>query len=84
MIRDNIHDSRRGQIKCKILTGTYILQANRATSNQYTVIPTCKLCCRDPDIRQHFVWECTFVKTERSVYIEKLSKSPILSDQYIL
>ena len=60
-VRDNIHDSRRGQIKCKILTGTYILQANRATSNHYTVIPTCKLCCNDPEIRQHFVWECTFV-----------------------
>ena len=27
-VRDNIHDSRRAQIKCKILTGTYILQAN--------------------------------------------------------
>ena len=23
-VRDNMHDSRRAQIKCKILTGTYI------------------------------------------------------------
>ena len=30
-VRDNIHDSRRAQIKCKILMITYILQANRAT-----------------------------------------------------
>ena len=40
----NIHDSRRAQIKCKLLTGTYILQVNRAAFNQYAVNPTCKLC----------------------------------------
>ena len=82
-IRDNIHDSRRAQIKCKILTSTYILQANRATFNQYSVNPTCKLCCRDPETRQHFVGECTFFEREKSVYIEKLSTSPILADGHI-
>ena len=50
-VRDNIHDSRWAQIKCKILTGTYILQANRVTFNQYSVNPTCKLCCRDPETK---------------------------------
>ena len=60
-VRDNIHDSRRAQIKCKILTGTYILQVNRAAFNQYTVDSTWKLCCRDPETplhvtRQHFVF----------------------------
>ena len=82
-VRDNIHDSRRAQIKCKILTGTYILQANRATFNQYSINQTCKLCCRDPKTRQHFVGECAFFETERSVYIEKLSTGPILSDDHI-
>ena len=38
-IRDNLHDSRRAQIKCKILTGTYILQANRATSKGRDPVP---------------------------------------------
>ena len=37
-------DSKRAQLKCKLLTGTYILQGNRAAFNQYTVNPTCKLC----------------------------------------
>ena len=82
-VRDNIHDSRRAQIKCKILMGTYILRANRATFNQYSVNSTCKLCCRDPETRQHFVGECAFFEAERSVYIEKLSTSPILSDDHI-
>ena len=30
-----IHDSRRAQLKSKLLTGTYILQGNRAAFNQY-------------------------------------------------
>ena len=64
-VRDNIHGSRRVQIKCKILRGTYILQTNKVTFNQYSVNPTCKLCCRDPETRQHFVGECAFFEAER-------------------
>ena len=64
-VRYTIHGGRRAQIKCKILTGTYILQANRATFNQYSVNPTYKLCCRDPETRQHFVGECAFFEAER-------------------
>ena len=82
-VRNNIHDSRRAQIKCKLLTGTYILQANRAAFNQYAINPTCKLCNTAPETRQHFVGECAFFKEERKLYIEKLKTSPILSDQYI-
>ena len=76
-VRNNIHDSRRAQIKCKLLTGTYILQANRAAFNQYAVNPTCKLCNTAPETRQHFVGECAFFKEERKLYIEKLETSPI-------
>ena len=51
--------------------------------NQYSVNPICKLYCRDPETRQHFVGECAFFEAERRVYIEKLSTSPILSDNHI-
>ena len=57
-VRDNIHDSKRAQIKCKLLTGTYILQANRAAFNQYAVNATCKLCQSAPETRQHFIGVC--------------------------
>ena len=29
-VRNSVDGSRRAQLKCKLLTGTYILQANRA------------------------------------------------------
>ena len=43
-VRNCLTDSKRAQLKCKLLAGTYILQGNRAAFNQYTVDPTCKLC----------------------------------------
>ena len=68
-VRNSIHDTRRAQLKCRLLTGTYILRGNRAVFNQYQVDPTCRLCLADPETRQHFVSECTFLNSERSVYI---------------
>ena len=79
-VRNSIHDSRGAQLKCRLLTGTYILQGNRAVFNQYQVDQTCRLCLADPETRQHFVSECTFLNSERSVYIEKISENPALRD----
>lgn len=42
-VRNTISDNKRAQLKCKVLTGTYILQGYRAAFNQYTVDATCKL-----------------------------------------
>ena len=77
-VRNSIYDSRRAQLKCRLLTGTYILQGNRAAFNQYQVNPTCRLCSVAPENRQHFISECLFLNPERSDYIEKLLKNPAL------
>ena len=77
-VRSSIHDSRGTQLKCRLLTGTYILQGNRAAFNQYQVDPTCRLCSLSPETRQHFVSECFFLSPERSAFIEKLLKNPAL------
>ena len=65
-------------MKCKLLTGTYILQGNMAAFNQYTVDPSCKLCLAAPETRQHFIAECSAYEQERGVYAEKLRKNPVL------
>ena len=39
-VRNNLTDSRKAQLKCKLLTGSYILQGNMAVFNQYQVDPT--------------------------------------------
>ena len=83
-VRNSIHDSRRAQLKSKLLTGTYILQGNRAAFNQYQVNSTCNLCTAAPETRQHFISECTFLRPERSTYTEKLLKNPALNDTHLL
>ena len=81
-VRNSIYDSRRAQLKSKLLTGTYILQGNRAVFNQFQVNPTCRLCKADPETRQHFISECSFLN-ERAAYSEKLLKNPVLQSAYI-
>lgn len=77
-VRNSLVDNRRAQIKCKLLTGSYILQGNRAAFNQYTVDATCKLCQAAPETRQHFIAECSAYTLERDAYAGKLKGSQII------
>ena len=61
-VRNSLHDSRRAQLKARVLTGTYTLQSNRAVFNKFAVDPTCKLCEQCPETRQHFLTECQALK----------------------
>ena len=80
-VRNSITNNRRAQLKCKLLSGTYTLQGNRAAFNQYTVDATCKLCLAAPETRQHFVAECMAYSVEREKYSEKLRNNPALPDE---
>ncbi|MCG7875776.1 MAG: reverse transcriptase domain-containing protein [Candidatus Thiodiazotropha endolucinida] len=64
-------DIYRIPVKNKILTGTYILQSNRAKFNQNEVNPTCQLCRMDNETIQHFLLNCKELDTVRK---------PILND----
>ena len=57
-VRNSVCDSRRAQMKCRLLTGTYTLQSNRAAFNKHAVDAICKLCRSAPETRQHFLVEC--------------------------
>ena len=72
-IRNSVNDSRRAQLKCKLLTGTYILQANRAVYNQYQVDPACKFCSAASETRQHFVAECSVYENERNIFKQRMA-----------
>ena len=71
-VRDNVHDSKRAELKVKILTGSYILQANRSCFNQYAIDPTCKLCKKEPEDREHFIARCWSLEHIRCSYRQKL------------
>ena len=80
-VRCNIRDSQRAQLKCKILTGAYVLQANRAKFNQHKVDPTCKLCDKDPEDREHFISRCESLRAVRVQYSKQLKDLINISEE---
>ena len=51
----NIQDIRRIPTQLKIVTGTYILQTNRAVYSKHLISATCNLCRNADETLQHFV-----------------------------
>ena len=58
-VPNNTRAVMKANIKAKIITGTYTLQANRARFSQHSVSPTCLLCKNDSQDREHLILHCT-------------------------
>ena len=70
-VSHNTRDVRRAiikHVKVKILTGTYILQYNKAKFNQYDV----SLCEASEEDRIHFLLGCSRLNSVRQKYLEKI------------
>jgi hypothetical protein len=62
----NIQDIRRIPTRLKIVTGTYILQTNRAVYSKHLISATCNLCRNADETLQHFVLCCETLQGIRS------------------
>jgi hypothetical protein len=71
-VQPNQRDVYRASIKARLLTGTYILQGNKARFNQNQVDPTCMLCNTEAETREHFISVCTKLKCVREPYLASL------------
>ena len=70
----NIAAERRKSIqKARLLTGSYLLQTNKAAFNQFKVDSTCPLCKSAPEDRQHLILECPALETVRTKRILKIT-----------
>ncbi len=56
----------------KLLTGSYILQTNRANFNQHTTKPICLICNSGPENRVHLIAFCPATEHIRARYRKKL------------
>ena len=59
---------------------TYILQANSAGFNQYSVNPICKLCSKEPETREHFIGKCPLYDSLSEPYTRKLLANDGIGD----
>ena len=69
----NLMAIKKAGFKAKLMTGTYVLQSNRAKFNQYSVDPTCLLCGDDAEDMIHFLLKCECLSEPRDQFMEKIS-----------
>ncbi|VDI15810.1 Hypothetical predicted protein [Mytilus galloprovincialis] len=72
-IQTSAKDIQRLPIKLRLLTGTYILQSNRAAFNQIDINPTCLLCEEDSETLFHFIHSCPALASARNHHMLELS-----------
>ena len=58
IITGEARDAHRLRVRLKVATGTYTLQTNRASFNNFTSNPECLLCGECDETTQHFLLEC--------------------------
>ena len=68
----NIREVPRISTKLKLVTGTYILQTNRATFNQNCVDPVCLLCHQENETIEHFLLRCPALASLRNPVIDTI------------
>ena len=59
-------------VQVKLVTGTYILQANRAAFNQMAVDPMCLLCKNGTEDLEHFLLQCAFLRNTRERFLDEI------------
>lgn len=64
-VASNTTDVKRGITKARILTGTYLLQTNKAKFNKYEVDSTCPLCRLEPEDISHVLIRCPALHQSR-------------------
>ncbi len=68
----HIKDIQKCTVKLQLITGSYILQAQRAKFNQYEVKPDCLLCGQEPETRTHFLISCPSLQEHRSHFLSQI------------
>ena len=65
-----VHEASRISVRLRIAAGTYILQCNRASYNQFETDATCNLCGDAEETLSHFLLECQ----------RQMCRQPIMTD----
>ena len=71
-IDSSVSDVRKGVVKARILTGTYILQKNRQSFSNGSVNAVCPHCCLEDENLLHMLARCPAFYAIRSSTIHTL------------
>ena len=73
MIPNNTLEVRKAEVKAKLITRTYTLQCDRAKYTNGKENNICKLCNKEPEDTEHFLFHCEKLLYERQKHLNTLS-----------
>ncbi|CAG2185096.1 unnamed protein product [Mytilus edulis] len=65
---------RKATTKVRMLTGTYMVQADKHKFSQYKIDPTCLLCHREIEDILHVLTQCPVLGSERKEYFTPIKQ----------
>lgn len=71
-VNPNTNDVKMGITKARLLTGTYLLQSNKAKFNKYDVNGTCPLCRLEIEDREHMITRCPALISSRNRLMQEI------------
>ena len=69
---ESVTESSKAQLKAKMLTGTYMLQAMTKRQKQHEQSGTCRLCGQGDEDRLHFIATCSALDGIRQNWAAKM------------
>ena len=63
-----VSDVRKGITKCRMITGTYMLQTSKSKFSRSSVSPICKCCGLDNEDLPHMLLECPALINQRKAF----------------
>ncbi|MES9903995.1 MAG: reverse transcriptase family protein, partial [Sedimenticola sp.] len=76
-VTSSVADVKKGITKARLLTGTYVLQSNRAKFNKQEVDDTCPLCRLEKEDTEHMIIRCPALVTARTKFLPSIRTTVI-------
>ncbi|CAC5410587.1 unnamed protein product [Mytilus coruscus] len=73
-VGQNLIEIRKATTKVRMLTGTYMLQADKHKFSQYTIDPICLLCHSEIEDILHVLTRCPVLGNERKEYFTPIKQ----------
>ena len=71
-LESTVSDVRKGITKCRMLTGTYLLQSSQHKFSKSSTSATCKCCGLNDEDLPHMLLECPALLNQRKLFYPRI------------
>ena len=76
-LESRVSDVRKGITRCRMITGTYMLQSIKSRFSKSSIKSTCNCCGLDEEDLPHMILECPALIDQRKVFYPELKSMAI-------